>query len=1029
MNIKNRLLKKVFTLFYKPLSFIIAFSIMTSIVPTTAVLSTDILQNNSEGIERFDEISLPDIIEKEELEKNHYVSRIKEDENDLYTFVFKNEDGSNTMRIFSTPVKFIDENGVAKDISLSIAENDEGKYVTNDHFVKVEFDSNIRNGINLKYDDINVEMFAEFDHDSEIYSFLSNDERKLSYSIDDKTSYVYSLTYSGIKEDIVVSEYTGQNEYKFRIKTHGLHPVKIDDSVFLADDDENLSVSIGDIVIFTADEKNNALGHLKIEPIIENSEYIFTIILEDDYLKNEKTVYPLTIDPTIEINYNNNGAGGIEDITINSIAGSDGTSGSLYIGKRGSYGISRVLMKVPNLDLSNVANANDILSASVELRDLMCEYDSMNVSCYAFIGNTWSENNASWATVSPDSIGAYQSSNIISYNNGTVLPAQYRYSFNIVDVVKNWKTYPNNIQKGIIFKADATVEYGGTNIYKTFASYNRNAYRPSISIKYDPEKNYTYVEDAPIQYTYRNTFALTKGQTVTFSTGKATSYDDVDTVIHFFATSNPTESTSWANDNYNSPLYSQLTVTIPISGNYTLLVRKRDAQQGYCNVYQNGNLLKENAKLGGYILSCNNNVTGYQNFFTANSNNVDTILYVMDSLHRVVAYNDDYSYFGESITGDFSWGNHSRVHKSFTVAPSYVFVSSFSTDGNGTTDIYSSCLDGYYNSSPSSFPNLKAVDSINAANPSTDYNCIAWSGGIMSRWVDPFNTGYTQYMEPWYNANPIVAFDNYYGNNPPRYAGAITYVPTTNANEAIIDVYSLNGVWEHAAVRKPGNEMPHGYDWESKLGGNERIFHPRYSLEGGGYGNIARYYKIASSKNNIGEFEMVDENNTISFEQSVACGKTVLCSSILSEDAINIIQSQKNNLDSNILSKFELLFSSWVESINCNEELRNKSYRYYFTQIPEFTMLNNIVNEHSELVYVILDLYIQKQDIYTRTLFETVVVLMNERTIELANNIREKNNKISKQSIGSSVYIAPSFEANAKEFIEEVIRQPSYYYI
>ena len=35
---------------------------------------------------------------------------------------------------------------------------------------------------------------------------------------------------------------------------------------------------------------------------------------------------------------------------------------------------------------------------------------------------------------------------------------------------------------------------------------------------------------------------------------------------------------------------------------------------------------------------------------------------------------------------------------------------------------------------------------------------------------------------PWYNSNNVIALDNFYGNNPPRYSGAMTYEVTTNEN-------------------------------------------------------------------------------------------------------------------------------------------------------------------------------------------------------------------------------------------------------
>lgn len=83
---------------------------------------------------------------------------------------------------------------------------------------------------------------------------------------------------------------------------------------------EEIKATIGDIIIFTADEKNNAFGELKAETVVENEEYRMTIVLDPEYLADPETVYPIRIDPTVEITYDNNGAGAIEDVTINSLS-------------------------------------------------------------------------------------------------------------------------------------------------------------------------------------------------------------------------------------------------------------------------------------------------------------------------------------------------------------------------------------------------------------------------------------------------------------------------------------------------------------------------------------------------------------------------------------------------------------------------------------------------------------------------------------------------------------------------------------
>lgn len=432
------------------------------------------------------ECNRPDIIEKNEYV--NYSARLRDDEKDLYSFIFKNKDGSKTLRSFEHPVKYLDNKGNIKDISLSIKNNKDGSFGSDQHFVGVSFASDLVDGISLGYKKTQINMKPS-KRDKACKALISKDKKRVYYNVDKDTEYSYSLTYLGIKEDIIVKEYTGQTIYEFDIDTNGLHPVRINDSVFLKDDKGVIKACIGDIIVFTADEKNNTVGRLEFKTIVKNNKYRFTIKLDPEFLKDENTAYPITIDPTIEINYNNNGAGAIEDVTINSLKGSVGTSGSLYIGNREDYGVSRVLMKFPGLDMNSIGSADNIVNATVQIRDLLCESESMPIYCYLFNGNDWSESNATWSSVKPDSIGKLLASKTVSYENGTSQTPQHLYSFDITKAVKEWKNKTSSPSKGIIFKTSDSIEKSTKKISKTFASYNRTTYKPSLKVTYKSNIN------------------------------------------------------------------------------------------------------------------------------------------------------------------------------------------------------------------------------------------------------------------------------------------------------------------------------------------------------------------------------------------------------------------------------------------------------------------------------------------------------------------------------------------------------------
>lgn len=468
----------------------------TAAPPATAVTYEDVLAGLADPYDYFgplDENSVPAAVGYENAVERLHVARMYDEEGDsLHNVIFKNADGSRTQYLFDYPVKYVTETGEIADIRLDVVRDAQtaGAFRTAANSVVTTFSPYLSDGILLQSGGVSLRLIpagaSPAPSASSAFSAAPAAQRldagTVAYAVDDKTDYEYTLTYTGFKEDIVVSEYTGQTEYTFTLLTNGLTLTQRDGSYYLTDDDGAVKATIGDILIFTADERNNALGTLTHETVQDKQAYTLTIHLDDEYLRDENTAYPIRIDPTIEIT---SAAGAIEDVTLNSLSGSDGDSWSLTIGKRATYGVSRVLMRFPGLSLSAIPSADKITSASVELRDLMCEDEAMMVYCYVFTGNSWTESTANWSNVNPDSYTTLLSSRTVSYSNGASQPSAHRYAFNITNAVKGWKT-GNYIQsKGLLFKAPASVENGSTYIKKTFSSYNRSTYKPSLTVNYD----------------------------------------------------------------------------------------------------------------------------------------------------------------------------------------------------------------------------------------------------------------------------------------------------------------------------------------------------------------------------------------------------------------------------------------------------------------------------------------------------------------------------------------------------------------
>lgn len=446
-----------------------------------------------EGTETVDtrqteEFALPDIVPEEEAVERGYIGRVKEEEKDNYTFVFKDSENMRTMRVYSHPVKYTDKDGNTKDITLDIQSRPGGGFETKDNSIKTTFGAKLSDGIRLQSEDVDIKLIPA---NSLNRATLSEDSKTVSYTLDEKTTLEYSLTYTGFKEDIVVNEYTGQTEYEFLLYTNGLTVKEEMGSYYLADEQGNRKANIGDIIIFTADERNNTLGELSCIEIKEDQIYGLTIHVDAEYLKDEKTVYPIRIDPTFEITDSANAP--IEDVTV--YTGSSyysGTLGILYVGAVDGK-VYRSLMRFPNIQLPPL-DTSQLISATVELRDVMCQDVRVPIECrqYNAIPGMWYESGTTtWNSVGGDTyVGDVLDEQIVYYGNGNVPGISQRYSFDISDEVVTWITGSRHPGMGLIFKTRNIYELGATSgstvdRLKYFGSYNRSDYKPSLTLQYN----------------------------------------------------------------------------------------------------------------------------------------------------------------------------------------------------------------------------------------------------------------------------------------------------------------------------------------------------------------------------------------------------------------------------------------------------------------------------------------------------------------------------------------------------------------
>lgn len=493
----------------------------------------------------------------------------------------------------------------------------------------------------------------------------------------------------------------------------------------------------------------------------------------------------------------------------------------------------------------------------------------------------------------------------------------------------------------------------------------------------NPEGTYEHAVDESFSYSTNMWVSLTAGVSYTFSTYSSTK----DPVLHLFDPTN-VDQRSWSNDDGGGGYESSLTVVAPVTGVYILLARPYWAgQSGITNIKQNGVNLVTNTPIAGQRYSTTTR-TGNLNYFTCRlgGSDPDTRIFTLTGPGTAVTgYNDDYF---NTTDGEWEWDFASRIKKNYTTGSSIVYVCAFRATTTGTCDVYMGNGNGTLPVSDSyEFPLFKAEDAIQSAPSSGVYNCISWSGGITNDWSWPTNP-----LSSWHVDNDELAgFDKFYANNPVRYPGAWTYTRIfANSSNNCVDLWKANGHYTHASVTKPGNDHPHGYDWESKPGSFDRQFHPRNALENPNcYGVVTDYYKATGfvASKNVNHAFATDA-------EAVAAGVAVYENAKLSIQAKVKLDNFLIKTGSELKNTFEQLYESWKKTWAAKAFLSDP---YAYCNNKEFELLLSFCNKNNPAVLpLVFEKFTAGEHLTSKLLWELTrgryAALLDEAKRDIENN-------------------------------------------
>ena len=479
---------------------------------------------------------------------------------------------------------------------------------------------------------------------------------------------------------------------------------------------------------------------------------------------------------------------------------------------------------------------------------------------------------------------------------------------------KNYKEFIENIKSNSLID----VKYGDSIKMDTRSgSFNPTGGFNPVTTRGTAGEIYDFLINMPVYYTTMFKYQWNNGQVVNITT--ASQSGNFEHVIEVFQDNSPisyswsTLSTLSGNGNMN--------ITISHSDWYVVRIRSfRQFTSGIVNVTVNGQLRSNCPVTSSGMALTNSSGSNLKYYFTCNvKNGGDTWLFLEDNSSapgKIKVFNND----GGTKSDGYSWGTASLASSSNSIKAGLVSLDN--------SNLPSTECDLYLNLSetPSSvllgFPTLAVDNSFVSGPASAGYNSIAWAAGQTTN----------KYL------STLSDVDAYYLG----YGYTRTYA--SGSNSAIAVWAQSNGMITHASVRKnTTHPNPHGFEWESKCGQQERIMHWLYGLTGIVYGSVTHFYRPVSGTVNY-SLE-VDESDNIStrsqtVHQDIFTPSDWNKESYFTQSDLNQIAVLKDRIPANIISDFENKYLTWIKTWSRPEIAIHSNPRKYAESDEYENLLN-----------------------------------------------------------------------------------------
>ena len=403
---------------------------------------------------------------------------------DEYSLAYQKRDGTCQKFVFAEPVQYRDLSGKLRDKktkTVSIG-ND---FTTTDTDVVIKMPKSLNNGVKLQYEGLNLKMkpIGLMSKNKTYYS-LECSSFRYADTYDSYTDILYTPTFTGVKCDIVLERYAGKNAFRFEVNTNG-YRLENDESaqaVAVVDRDGNSIAYFSPIIAYDS-AGSVSFGEIRVQEQNPGNKYILTIAVDESFLTNSETVYPVTIDPTTSVTSTKRA--NLEYLCVYSNGtsySSSSTSGAdLRVGTFSNGVIGRVLYRFNDISAKNLIKAE--LVQCVRTKAYLEPMEA-----YAYQGSSTWNSSSKYAGLN----FTYSASPVMSVQYGSTYGTNTKYMrVDVTSFVNLCKTNPQtySLKKGILLKntyGEQSPEYSAMD-----SSVSITTTAPSVAC-FSPYLLYTY---------------------------------------------------------------------------------------------------------------------------------------------------------------------------------------------------------------------------------------------------------------------------------------------------------------------------------------------------------------------------------------------------------------------------------------------------------------------------------------------------------------------------------------------------------